>query len=398
VIATLLFLSWLIRYPDIVPARVSLTTDPPPARIVAQASGKLTGIFVENDSVVTAGAYLAAIENPANTEDVLSLEKALKKAAPYFTGNAAGMPELEWDRKAVLGQLQPDYAAFIQSMDEYGFFNRSDDYRSDKIRALKSQIRELEGLNANLQNQITILKQDAEIARNQLSTVKELFNAGAATRKELQDAEVQALGKELALERAQTSIFNNNIQVREFQKTILDLEQGETESMQTLRLRMEETYKQLSGSLENWKQQYLIVSPVSGRTVFFDFWAENQYIRAGDEVMTIIPDYRMILGKATLSGARSGKVMTGMRANIKLDDFDYREFGMLEARVTAISAIPRDNVYVVDLALENGMRSTYGKDIPFHGEMPGNAELITEDLRLIERILFRIRSLLDASD
>jgi hypothetical protein len=39
------------------------------------------------------------------------------------------------------------------------------------------------------------------------------------------------------------------------------------------------------------------------------------------------------------------------------------------------------------------MLSSYDKKIPFQQEMRGSAEIITEDLRLIERILYQFRDM-----
>ncbi|MCH8955783.1 hypothetical protein IIA28_10785 [candidate division KSB1 bacterium] len=74
-IIILLCASWIIKYPDIITSRVTLTTQNPPARVVAQASGKLTKLFVEENEYVEANAYLAAIENPAQIQNVFALKE-----------------------------------------------------------------------------------------------------------------------------------------------------------------------------------------------------------------------------------------------------------------------------------------------------------------------------------
>ena len=45
--------------------------------------------------------------------------------------------------------------------------------------------------------------------------------------------------------------------------------------------------------------------------------------------------------------------------------------------------------------LPNGMQTNYGKDLPLTREMKGIAEIVTEDMRLIERLLTPLRKLKD---
>ncbi|CEN44722.1 hypothetical protein CCAND38_330005 [Capnocytophaga canis] len=46
------------------------------------------------------------------------------------------------------------------------------------------------------------------------------------------------------------------------------------------------------------------------------------------------------------------------------------------------------------ITLPKGLKTSYGKDIIFNKEMTGRADIITEDMRLIERFFYQIRKLL----
>src|SRR5690606_27693471 len=47
-----LFISWLIKYPDIIIGQAVLTTEIPPQKEFARVSGKIDSLFVENYQVV----------------------------------------------------------------------------------------------------------------------------------------------------------------------------------------------------------------------------------------------------------------------------------------------------------------------------------------------------------
>lgn len=91
----------------------------------------------------------------------------------------------------------------------------------------------------------------------------------------------------------------------------------------------------------------------------------------------------------------SGKVISGEKVLIKLDNYQYQEFGMLEGRVQNVSLTPdKDGNYYVDVLLPKGLKTSYNKQLPFDKELKGNAEIVTKDLRLIDRFFFQIRKLL----
>jgi HlyD family secretion protein len=78
VIAVILLIgSAIIRYPDMIPARIVLTGSPP-AFVVAHASGKLKELYVKDNQKVKAGDYLAVVDNPAQTSDIRKPAQAAK--------------------------------------------------------------------------------------------------------------------------------------------------------------------------------------------------------------------------------------------------------------------------------------------------------------------------------
>ena len=84
VIVTLLVGAYFFRYPVVVRSPVVITTEQPAIWVVAQSSGKIDSIYVENGSLVNKNQVLAIIDNPAKTEDVFKLENELNSLQPYI--------------------------------------------------------------------------------------------------------------------------------------------------------------------------------------------------------------------------------------------------------------------------------------------------------------------------
>lgn len=157
---------------------------------------------------------------------------------------------------------------------------------------------------------------------------------------------------------------------------------------------MEIAFKNMRTELNQWIQTFAIVAPYDGKASFSKYWSIGQYVTPGEEVMTIIPVENQLVGKLLLPTAKSGKVKIGQKVNIKLDSYPYIEFGVVQGTVQAISMMPYEKNYLVDVTLPNGLYTNYGKNLQFSQEMPGTAEIITEDVTLFDRIYNPIRSVL----
>ncbi|MDN5811240.1 MAG: HlyD family efflux transporter periplasmic adaptor subunit, partial [Tetragenococcus koreensis] len=90
-----------------------------------------------------------------------------------------------------------------------------------------------------------------------------------------------------------------------------------------------------------------------------------------------------------------GKIKIGQKVNVSLNNYPDTEFGTLRGTVQHISALPdKDRRYLIDVQLPKKLTTSYNKEIEFKQEMAGSAEIITEDLRLIERFFYQFREIL----
>lgn len=161
-----------------------------------------------------------------------------------------------------------------------------------------------------------------------------------------------------------------------------------------LELQLLESYENLRSQLSIWEQKYVLRAPIGGVT-FFKFWSDHQFVNVGDEVMTIVPDQtQAVIGKVQMPVQNSGKVKSGQQVYIRLDNYPYQEFGMLAGTVQSISLVPRNDSYAIEVQLPRGLRTSFDKLLDFRQEMQGSAEIITEELRLLERIFYQIRRIL----
>jgi HlyD family secretion protein len=142
---------------------------------------------------------------------------------------------------------------------------------------------------------------------------------------------------------------------------------------------------------------YLLKADISGKVTFTKYWSVNQNVTVGEKVVTIVPgegERGKIIGKLQLPVQGSGKVKVGQILNIKFDNFPHMDYGMVTGVITSKSLIASDNFYSLEVELPYGLVSSYGEKLEFSQEMQGTAEIITEDVRLLERVFKPIKNIL----
>lgn len=78
IIAGILIMSYFIKYPDVVPGRITLSAGNPPVSVVAKASGAIKLLANDND-VVKSNQVFAYIDGTTKFDDVITLNRRLKQ-------------------------------------------------------------------------------------------------------------------------------------------------------------------------------------------------------------------------------------------------------------------------------------------------------------------------------
>ncbi|MCO6491338.1 MAG: HlyD family efflux transporter periplasmic adaptor subunit [Phaeodactylibacter sp.] len=390
--ALFLGLAWLVKYPDVIVARVVIVTENPPIRLFARGSGKISRLMVENGQAVEAGQAIALLENPARLEDVRQIETMVARLESIT--RADSIMGFRLPEGLGLGGLQSAYAAYQQALEEFQFFEQQQGIFA-RIASLRQQIQYLERLNASLKQQEETLVREVEIARSSFERNKGLLRSGAISQLELEQSETNYLQYRRQLEALQSQVLNNKLQAEQYQSQIVALREGRAEAGTRKWLASRELLGRLKSELELWKQTYLITSPIAGRVSLTRVWSPQQFVQANEMVATVVPGAGAgeIVGKASLPAFNSGKVEPGQRANIRLDGYPYQEFGVLPGRVKSIAPVPEQEAYLLEISLPDSLLTTYGRTIPFAQELPGQARIITEERRILERVFDQLAGL-----
>lgn len=391
-VLALLVVAWLVKYPDVVPARIQLTTEVPPIQVFAEVSGKLSEFRVTDNSRVEEGTVIAVLDDPADWQDINAVDEFLEQIQLDIYSRTK-LKALEVPRDLQLGDLQNTYASFLKKFDEHLFFLKNNN-SPKRIDNLQAQIKKLEALENSLISQQQTLQEVVSVAEEQYQRTQNLRNQGDASVKSLSEDKARYLQAKQRLETLNEDQLSNKLLIEQTRMQILEINQSYTDGRSAGMLSIQEEVQRMQAAINRWQQAYLIVAPVSGRISLDRFRTSQQFINQHELLLTIVSDETTsVVGEGYLPPRGSGKVKIGMRSNIRLDAYPYREFGSIQGEVKNISLVPQPEGFQVFLKVPDLLITTYGDTIPFQQGIQGTANIVTEERRLLARVFDRLYSL-----
>ena len=387
----MLLATWIIKYPDIIHSEVILTTENPPQKEYAKVTGKIDTIFVSDSDNVHNQQPLAILENTANYKDVFFLKSILdtiqiQKQSFYFPIDE--LPIL------FLGDLDAAFSIFETNYIHYVLNKELKPFTNEAL-ANKTTTSELNRQLRNLQGQKALHKQELEFKQKDVSRSKTLFEKGVVSEQDYETKQLEYLQAERIYKNMASSISQLREAISNSKNTSKETEISSIREEKTLLKKVIQSFNQLQKSVKDWELKYVLSSKMDGQVLFLNYWSVNQTVNQDDLVFTIIPKVNSsFIAKLKTPAQNLGKVRIGQNVNIKLHNYPDYEFGVLKGTVTHISEISnKEGVYTIDVSLPKTLITSYNKEIEFKQEMQGVAEIITEDLRLIERVFYRLKDL-----
>ena len=391
IVIVLLAGSWFYKYPDVIEAPLIVTSYNPPVQVNARVNGKIIQLLVSDKQPVKASDYLAVIENPANINDAEKLKEQLAAWHEMIRSDRFHFTPDELNRKYELGDMQASYLGFIRSAGNYRQFTELN-YYPQRITAIEEQIGKQQQHYVKLLKQYEVVQQQYALVHRQYERDSILFVQKIIPESELDASTISFLQSQHGLESSQITLDNAAMQIDQLRQSILDLRLQELEKLGQLQAEVKTGLDNLLNAFNTWEMVYVLKTPVDGIVDVSKYWNVNQNITAGERVFTIIPEISgQLVGKAQLPIAGSGKVKPGQAVNVRFLNFPDTEYGIVRGVVSNISVVPSGDSYTLEVTFPNGLMTAYGKELPFYQEMYATAEIITEDLRLLERLFMPLK-------
>ena len=382
-----LLLSWLVKFPTVVRCSLTMTSVNAPKSVLAKGTSRLTAVLVHEQQYVRKGQTLAFLENTADNTQVLRLDGYLDSLAR----KATSLKPRQTMRRPVyypaqLGELQAKYQVFAQAHSQL-YSLRAGGFFAKKEHLLRAELATLRLGQRNLAQQSHLYQQDWRLAREELASQQTLARKGIIAAADFRREQSREIARQFPMKQGESARLHNLTDQSAKEQELLDLAKLEQDHADAY----VQSLNTLRSALDEWKSKYVMVAPDSGRVNFAGILEVNQVVRANQEVFFISAQSAAFYGEMLVPQQNLGKVKVGQRVLIKLDGYPFNEFGFVNGRITYLASIPTTRGFLAKVALPNGLKTTYGKQVTFRNRISGQADILTEDTRLLERIFYQVR-------
>ncbi len=384
--------SMLFQYPDIIEAPVVVMADNPPVNLVAVSNGKIERIFRQEGEHIEKGEWIAVIESPLHIDDVLWLRQTILSESATFSGKISFFfGNLRQDIN--LGPMQNAYNEWVRSLHDKEQFEALN-FHPQRIAHLQTQLAERQQLGQQIQKQLETFRQIYHLSYQNYKRDSSLVAQQFISPLDFERTQSEYLSRRITLEDYQSQLINLEVQKNDIRSALLETQMDFTQRQSEYRMRVQSSFENLKSQMLQWEKSYAFVAPVSGELVFASVWNPNQQVTAGDQVFSVIPaDYGQFIARGGIPLHGSGKVKTGNRVNIRLSNYPYQEFGVLQGEIIHVASIPSIDHYPVQVHLNNQLVTSYDINLGHHAMLDGIAQIITEDISLFNRMMNPLRSL-----
>jgi multidrug resistance efflux pump len=378
-----LYISWFIKYPDVLKAEVVITTTPTPVNLVARVDGRLKLVKNDKEPVVT-GDVIAFIDGNVDLNDLQYLESII--GHDFHAIDPASL------KKLTIGEMQNSLSQLGTTLQELRIFYSSQSYKK-QIRQLRKQKETIARISLNQSAQLKLLKDEMTLSREKYLSDSLLYMQQVIARLDFNTSRTTFLQQQRAYKTSERVLLDTKLQSDQLEKQIEDLQIDESKKEIDLITQASNRLNELKAEIKKWKENYLFIAPLDGQVSYMGFLYNNDFVSIGKPLFSIVPTAQRVFGQAEVPIVRSGLVKAGQIVNIRLQNYPFEKYGMLNGTVETISLIPSEDKYLVKVSLPNGLRTSYNIDLQAAGQLKGEIEIITEDLRLLERIFYQFRKL-----
>ena len=381
--------AWFIKYPDLIPSPVEITTENPPATLVSKITGRIKHLYVSDKGIVKKGQLLAVMEMAASIDAIEILRHFTDSVTNVNSLSSASIPDL-----SELGEIQIFFGTFYKDLNDYNNSVKNDLY-GNKIKAINEELNGIMIYLDRLKENEKLYSENLDLEINKFKRDSSLSAGKTIPQSEYEKSRQALLRQKMDLQQVRLEISSKNIDITSEKQLLQEYSINRKEERDKLSSSLDESFRNLKAQVKIFENNYLLISPIEGVVSFTKFWSENQSVNKDEPVLTIVPDNPgKYIGRINLKMQGSGKVKPGQDVNIKLSSFPYLEYGMIRGRITTISLVPSGDTYVIEIELPDGLTTLYGRKLDFNQNMQGVAEIITEDMRLLQKIVNPFRYLL----
>jgi HlyD family secretion protein len=111
-------------------------------------------------------------------------------------------------------------------------------------------------------------------------------------------------------------------------------------------------------------------------------------MRIGQVLLYVSPPQTQYFAELLVPQYNLGRVATGQQVRLKLQAYPFEQFGALQGHIEAIQQASTDSGFLVRVKLPDSLVTQYQKPVFFREGLTAQAEIVTENLNLLQRLYF----------
>ncbi len=383
-------ISWYIQYPDIVVTRAKLNCLNAPKQVVPRTEGKLISILVKENEMVKAGQELGNMETIAHPPSVKELEQIIDTISVLVNSNRTDemlsfSTEFNERFNSQLGELQLPFQTFMQSYNSFREFLHNG-YFLRKKKMLQADLSYSEQLNGILHSQKQLLQQDVSLSNETFSANESLAKEKVISSFDYRNEKSKLISKQLTVPQINAAIVSNEALQNEKKKEIAELEN----QIIVQKNSFIQALQTLKSQVAAWDYKFILRAPVDGNIAYIGFIQEKQEVKSGQPLFYIQPPNSSYYVEITIPQYNFGKVKQGQDVLLKFQAYPFEQYGSVVGTVTFINSLPTDSGYIAKVQLKDGLITTYKKNLPYRNGLMAEADIVTDNLRLLERFYYNL--------
>ncbi|WP_422090371.1 hypothetical protein [Tenacibaculum ovolyticum] len=389
ILLIILSLGYAVKYPDMIKSEFRLTTNKPSITLPLKEGAQIEKILINNNDSVTPNTTLLIIKNNSNYKDVFLLKQAINNFS-YDKNSIISFFNRFLDYDLELGDLiENDWIAFSSQLLDYYKIEELDSYQS-QVDFLENELKRQYQLKREYSQLIITDHKQKILLDNKIKTDSILFSKGVVSKMEFNNKKINFHRNSKTLQQNNLALKRINLDIIKLKNSIENYSNNEKENLLKQKLGIRKSLNKLKSSIYSWERNFTLISPIKGDVTFIqDLKKDVFYI---GNVLVVTPKEKRFYATLNIPFIGAGKVEEGQRVVLKLNDYPYREYGILEGVLKELSPVAGENYYLGKVEINEGKTSSYGKNIKVKENMSGLAEIITNDRsilgRLFERILY----------
>lgn len=376
-------LGWAIKSPDTVRGTITVSSNNPLVKIESSIDGRIAGLYHRNGIWIQRGQLIAEFENVITKKNVDLLKEYLKEVNYILNNHTNTILDIPVGSFGIMQVQIDEINMSLRNLQ----LTKNDPYFDLKLEGAQEKLKYKREIILMQEELFKLNEKDLEMSETIFKIQWQLYQSKSISKMEFMEHESSLRNKKAMIKQSRIISNQNRLDIQSIMEEILNLRFEKRNALINLSAQIKSLLNQVNSALEEWELRFLIRAPRSGILTYIQDVQEFLNVSKGSLLFAIIPEETSYTGKVDINSGGIGKVRIGNKVIVKFNNYPKNEFGSIIARVESISMISNNDLNYVSVSFPNGLTTNYSKTLTFKGEMKGEVEIVTQNKRIIQKII-----------